>query len=159
MDQITKSLQNYLTKNRIRFKSMFNRRRDCRLDDQTSTVFHINSELDNVKMSIVIDIYPKDKMVYLSVHPWDVFDNNKMDELKVFVNKWNNNSMFSTLSIEEEKGVIEPDRFCFQLTGRLLAEKEGLSFKLWENYLKLIVKETLHTRVKLFEIINPGSYE
>lgn len=155
MDKITNSLQNYLKKRRIKSKSMFNADVEFRLEEQTSTVFHVTRKFDKLKMSVVIDIYPKDKTVYLSAHPWDLFDNSRMDELKSLESKWNGIGMFTTLSIEEEKGVIEPDRYCFQLTAKFLADKEGLSFTLWDKYIKLLIKESLDAWEMFYKIINP----
>ncbi|MDE7386689.1 MAG: hypothetical protein K2N28_06080 [Muribaculaceae bacterium] len=158
MDKITKSLQIYLKMRGIKFKSMFNIDTPTRLEEQTSTVFHITRTIDKVKMSIVIDVYSKDNTVYLSAYPWFVFSDEKMEELKVFENKWNGVGMFSTLTIEEERGVIEPNKYCFRMTSRILSEENGLNHQLWKKYIELIIKESIDAWEMFDKIINPALF-
>lgn len=159
MDKITKSLHGYLKNARIKYKAMFNTDAGNQLEEQTSTVFHVTRKIDEEKMSVLVDVYPKDNTVYLSAYPWCVFSDERMEELKEFENKWNGIEMFSTLSIEEERGVIEPDSYCFHLTSRILAEKDGLSRQLWKKYLELLIKETLDAWEMFEKIINPSLFD
>lgn len=159
MDKITKSLQSYLKKNGIKFKSMFDADTRSRLEEQTSTVFHITRKIDEVKMAVIIDIYPKDQYVFLSILPFFVFSDDKMSELKAVENKWNRTGTFSTLSIEEERGVIEAYKYCFKLSSWILAENNGLSHQLWKKYLELIIEETLDAWEMFEKILNPDIFE
>lgn len=159
MDKITDSLHLYLKKSRVRFNTIFNNDRRTRLEELTSTVFHITRNIDRQKMTAIIDISPKDYTIYLTFYPFVNFSNEKMMEIKKFLNKWNRIGMFSSLTIEEEKGVIEPERYCFNLTSKILSENVGLSCQLWERYLNLLIKESLEAWHRFDIILGSPLYE
>ena len=66
-----------------------------------------------------------------------------MNEITTFANKWNRTGMFSTIVLDEEKGVVEPETYCFSFISQTLTEKDGLSFRLWRRYIDLIIQESL----------------
>lgn len=159
MDLITRSLQNYLRSNLIKHKTIYNTDGCACMQEGTSTIFHVTRIIDEAKMSIVADVYPQDNLIYISAHPWAVFNENKLDKLKNFEQKWNKIGMFSTLTIEEENGVIEPDKYCFHLTGRIIVDNNGLSTHLWEKYIKNIIDDTLDAWAECDKIVDPTIFE
>lgn len=152
MDKITKSLHSYLKNSHIKFNTLFNYDRRTRLGYPTSTVFHITRKIDRHTMTVIIDISPNDHTIYLISFPSVDFGSEKLVEIKKFQNKWNRIGMFTSLCVEEEQGVIEPYRYCFSLTSRILSENIGLSCQLWERYLNLIIMESLEAW-KIFDKI------
>ncbi|MDE5857135.1 MAG: hypothetical protein K2H32_02090 [Muribaculaceae bacterium] len=129
------------------------------MQEGTSTIFHVTRIIDEAKISIVTDVYPQDHLVYISAHPWTVFNESDLDELKIFEQKWNKIGMFSTLTIEEERGVIEPDKYCFHLTGRIITDKNGLGTQLWGKYIENLIKETLDAWAECDKIVDPTIFE
>ena len=63
------------------------------------------------------------------------------------------------LTIEEENGVIEPDKYCFHLTGRIIVDNNGLSTHLWEKYIKNIIDDTLDAWAECDKIVDPTIFE
>ncbi|MDE7154853.1 MAG: hypothetical protein K2N79_01020 [Muribaculaceae bacterium] len=159
MDLITKSLQNHLRLNDVKYKTIYNTEGAAIMQEGTSTIFHVTRIIDEAKISIVTDVYPQDHLVYISAHPWTVFNESDLDELKIFEQKWNKIGMFSTLTIEEERGVIEPDKYCFHLTGRIITDKNGLGTQLWGKYIENLIKETLDAWAECDKIVDPTIFE
>ena len=62
--------------------------------------------------------------------------------------------MFSTIILEEENGVVEPETYSFNLISQTLTEKDGLSFKLWRRYFDLIIEEALEAWGMIHKILN-----
>ena len=154
MDKITQSLQCYLNRAKIKFNTLYNLDKATQFEEQTSTIFHITRKIDGRKMAIVIDIYPHKNRLFFSTHPFLVFDEKEMSEITTFANKWNRTGMFSTIVLEEENGVVEPETYCFNLISQTLTEKDGLSFRLWRRYIDLIIQESLEAWGMIHKILN-----
>ena len=95
------------------------------------------------------------KIDFSSPHiPFLVFDEKEMSEITTFANKWNRTGMFSTIVLEEENGVVEPETYCFNLISQTLTAKDGLSFKLWRRYIDLVIQESLEAWGMIHKILN-----
>ena len=77
-----------------------------------------------------------------------------MNEITTFANKWNRTGKFSTIVLEEEKGIVQPETYCFNLISQTLTEKDGLSFRLWRRYIDLIIQESLEAWGMIHKILN-----
>ena len=154
MDKITQSLQCYLNRAKIKFNTLYNLDKATRFEKQTSTIFHITRKIDGRKMAIVTDIYPQQNKLFFSTHPFLAFDGEERKEITIFANKWNSIGMFSTIVLDEEKGVIQPETYCFNLISQTLTENNGLSFKLWRRYFDLIIEESLEAWGMIHKILN-----
>ena len=154
MDKITQSLQSYLIRSRIKFKTLYNLDRATRFEKQTSTILHITRKIDGRKIAIVIDIYPLKNKLFFSVYPFFAFGKKERREITRFANKWNRTGRFSTIVINDEKGIVEPEIYCFNLISQTFAEKEGLSYKLWQRYYDLIIEESLEALGMIHKILN-----
>lgn len=142
MDSITKSLREYLTSENISHTTMYNK--DCgnKIGQPTSTCFIITREENTeLPISIIIDIFPEDNQFFLSAHPHLVFEEEDTEQLQALEKKWNRSGFMTTLIIEEENGVINPNMYCFKLMTSAFCGDNGPDEFLWKRYLKKIVEE------------------
>lgn len=137
MDRITQSLQAYLKSAEIPFKTMFNAECCAVKGESTSTVIHIqNSDDVEQTVDIVIDVYPEAGNFNIEAYPRYVFTKKYLKKVRTIENKWNRTGMFTSLIVEEEDGVEEPDCYCFHIVIRGICDPSGLSEYLWSRYLK-----------------------
>lgn len=50
-----------------------------------------------------------------------------MDKIKALEIKWNACGLFTRISVSEEMGVVEDDRYCLQLILQGISDRNGLS--------------------------------
>lgn len=142
MDSLTKSLRKYLDSVKISHTTMYNT--DCgnKIGNPTSTCFicECGNNTDR-EVSIVIDIYPMDYMFFLSAYPNVIISRENIDKMHALEMKWNRSGFMSTLVIEEEKGVVMPDIYCFKLTTCGFSGENGLEDSVWKRYIDKIEQE------------------
>lgn len=149
MDRITESLQSYLKSAKIPYKTMFNGE-----GESTSTVIHIQNPNDKDEIiDIVIDVYPEDGHFSIDAYPRYVFTENHLEKVRSLENEWNRTGMFTSLIVEEEDGVEEPDCYCFHILIRGISDPSGMTKYLWERYLKEAEDSTWLAWEKIVETI------
>ena len=160
MDKITESLKKYLDSAGISHETSFESYGGLNNDYPTSTCFH-REDVNNPKrcMSVVIDIFPKKNLFYITASPFVVFGDRKMDELRDFESKWNRIGMMTTLAIKEEVGVLELDVYCFKLNLCGFCDNNGLEETIWRKYLERVENETWEAWEKVSEIVGGFFYE
>ncbi len=137
MDRITQSLQAYLKSAKIQYQTLFNSDTGNKNGNPTSTSFHVkNSEDPNRVADIVIDVYPEDGSFNIEAFPRYVFTDKYLEKVRTLENKWNRTGMFTSLIVEEEEGVVEPDCYCFHILIRGFSDPSGMTEYLWSRYLK-----------------------
>lgn len=159
MDSITKSLREYLDSVQISHMTMYNT--DCgkKTGNPTSTCFIYECVKNPVrKMSIVIDIYPEDQMFFLSAHPHVIFDDKNIDQLQAFETKWNRSGFMTSLVIEEERGVVMPDTYCFKLTACGFSGESGLEESVWKRYIEKIKQEYSYIEEYIKEVSDEDAF-
>ena len=157
MDKITESLKNYLDAAGIPHQTIFNSDGGLRGDYPTSTCFH-REDLPQ-RMSIVVDIFPKQNEFYITSSPMVVLSGGNMDKLRDFESKWNCCGMMTTLAIQEEYGVPEQDVYCFSLCLSGFCNSDGLEEMIWRKYLERVEKEAWDAWEKVSEIVGGFFYE
>ena len=137
MDRITQSLQTYLKSAKIPYKTIFNAESGAIEEESTSTVIHIQNP-DDVEevIDIVIDVYPEDGNFNIEAYPRYVFTEKYLAKVRTLENKWNRSGMFTSLIVEEEDGVVEPDCYSFHILLRGFSDPSGMTEYLWSRYLK-----------------------
>ena len=137
MDEITKSLQTYLKSANIPYKTMFNAESSTAEGEPSSTVIHIQNP-DNLEefVDIVIDVYPEDGNFNIEAFPRYAFREKYLEKVRTLENKWNRTGMFTSLIVEEEDGVVEPDYYSFHILIRGFSDPSGMTEFLWSRYLK-----------------------
>lgn len=145
MDLITKTLREYLTSVNISNTTLYNTDCSNKKGLPTSTSFILKSK-NNPKrfISVIIDIYPEDYQFFLSAHPNIVFDDENMDHVHALEAKWNRSGFMTTLIIEEENGVINPNTYCFKLMSCGFCGNNGLEESVWKRYIEKIEQEYLY---------------
>lgn len=142
MDSITKSLREYLDSVKISHTTMYNTDGGNKIGNPTSTCFICECENNAEReMSIVVDIYPMDCMFILSAYPSVIISNENIDRMHAFEIKWNRLGFMTSLMIEEERGVIMPDTYCFKLTACGYSGENGLEESVWKRYIEKIKQE------------------
>lgn len=137
MDRITRSLQSYLKSSKIPYKTMFNAEGGAIEGEPTSTVIHIqNPDNHEEIIDIVIDVYPEDGNFNIEAFPRYVFTEQYLEKVRAIENKWNRTGMFTSLIVDEEEGVVEPDCYSFSTLIRGISDPSGMSEYLWSRYLK-----------------------
>ena len=137
MDRITKSLQTYLKSAKIPYKTMFNAEGGAIEGESTSTVIHIQNPDDYEEIvDIVIDVYPEDGYFNIEAFPRYVFTEQNLEIVRAIENKLNRTGMFTSLIVEEEEGVVDPDCYSFHILIRGISDHSGMSEYLWSRYLK-----------------------
>ena len=153
MDSITKSLKEFLDSVNISHTTMYNT--DCgnKIGNPTSTCFICECENDSEReMSVVIDIYPDDQMFFLSVHPHVIIEEGNIAQMQALEMKWNKSGFMSTLVTEEEKGVIQPNVYCFKLMVCGFCGENGLENSVWKRYIENIKQEYSYIQEYIKEI-------
>lgn len=149
MDRITQSLQAFLKSAKIQYQTLYNSDTGNKTGNPTSTSFHVrNSKDPRQSADIVIDIFPKDSQFFLSSHPKVVMlgEGNK---IKALESRWNAIGMLTRISVSEEMGIIENDRFCFQLMLRGISDQNGLSKYVWQRYFDILKRDTFEAWNKM----------
>ena len=158
MDKITESLKNYLDAAGIPHQTIFNSKNSLNKEYPTSTCFH-REDLPQ-RMSIVVDIFPEENKFYITSSPMVVLSGGNMDRLRDFESKWNRCGMMTTLTIEEENGVLEPDVvYCFTLGLSGFCDSNGLEETIWRKYLERVENDTWSAWDKVSEIVGGFFYE
>lgn len=80
--------------------------------------------------------------IFLSVHPRAVIDSEGMDKIKALEIKWNACGLFTRISVSEEMGVVEDDRYCFQLILQGISDRNGQSNYVWNRYIEILKSDT-----------------
>lgn len=143
MDRITQSLQTYLKSARIQYQTLYNSDTGNKKGNPTSTSFHIkNLEDPNQVADVIIDVFPKNSQIFLSAHPRVVIDGEGMSKIKALEIKWNACGLFTRISVSEEMGVVEDDRYCFQLILQGISDRNGLSNYVWKRYIEILRSDT-----------------
>lgn len=156
MDRITQSLQTYLKSANIRYQTLFNSDTGNKNGNPTSTSFHVRNSADPSQVvDIVIDIFPKDSQIFLSAHPRVVILSEGMDKIKAMENKWNVCGLFTRISVSEEMGVTEDDRYCFSLRLQAISDLNGSSRYVWKRYIEILKRDTFEAWDKLSEFSIP----
>lgn len=153
MDSITKSLRVYLNSVKISHTTMYNT--DCgkKIGNPTSTCFIYECEDNPVReMSIVVDIYPMDSMFILSAYPNVIISDENLYKIQAFETKWNKSGFMSTLVVEEEKGVIQPNIYCIKLTACGFCGENGFEEFIWKRYIDKIEQEYSYIEEYIKEI-------
>ncbi len=150
MDRITKSLQTYLKSANIQYQTLFNSDTGNKKGNPTSTSFHVKNSGDTSQIvNIIIDIFPKDCQIFLSAHPRVVIDGEGMDKIKALEIKWNACGLFTRICVSEEMGVVEYDRYCFQLILQGISDRNGLSNYVWKRYIEILISDTFEAWDKI----------
>ena len=143
MDRITQSLQAYLKSARIHYQTLFNSDTGNKNGNPTSTSFQVKNSKDPGQVAdIVIDIFPKNSQFFLSAHPRVVIDCEGIDKIKTLEIKWNACGLFTRISVSEEMGVVEDDRYCFSLILQGICDPNGLSKYAWNRYIEILKSDT-----------------
>ncbi|MDE6650673.1 MAG: hypothetical protein K2K45_12165 [Muribaculaceae bacterium] len=82
-----------------------------------------------------------DYMFFLSAYPNVIISRENIDKMHALEMKWNRSGFMSTLVIEEEKGVVMPDIYCFKLTTCGFSGENGLEDSVWKRYIDKIEQE------------------
>ena len=156
MDRITQSLQTYLKSANIRYQTLFNSDTGNKNGNPTSTSFHVKNSADPSQVAdIVIDIFPKDSQFFLSAHPRVVILSEGMDKIKGLENKWNVCGLFTRISVSEEMGVTEDDRYCFSLRLQGISDLNGPSRYVWKRYIEILKSDTFQAWNKIVALSIP----
>lgn len=159
MDSITKSLREYLDSVKISHTTMYNTESGKKIGNPTSTCFICECENNPEReMSVVVDIYPEDQMFFLSVHPHVIFDDKNIDQMQAFETKWNRSGFMTSLVIEEERGVVMPDTYCFILEVCGFSGESGLEESVWKRYIEKIKQEYFYIEAHIKEISDDTSF-
>ena len=143
MDRITQSLQAYLKSAKIKYQTLFNSDTGNKKGNPTSTNFHVKNSEDPIQVvDIVIDIFPEYSQFFLSAHPRVIIDGEGMDKIKALEIKWNACGLFTRISVSEEMGVVENDRYCFSLMLQGISDLNGPSKYLWKRYIEILKSDT-----------------
>ena len=147
MDKITQSLLSYLNSSTIPHRTLYNS--DCgrKNGNPTSTCFTRRT------MSIVIDIYPDDKVFYLSSHPYIMFNNVHLSKIRELETKWNRIGTKSTLIIDEDQGTAMPGRYSFKLSSYGFCGQNGIEKDIWKRYINNLVSATFEAKKLIDEIL------
>lgn len=159
MDNITKSLREYLTSVSINHNTLFNS--DCgnKIGKPTSTCFLCELEEESKReMSIVIDIYPEEQMFIISAHPNTIIEEKSIGHMQAFEMKWNRSGFMSTLIVEEERSVIQPDTYCFKLMVCGFCSESGVEESVWDKYIRKIKHEYSYIEEYVHEILTNESF-
>ena len=156
MDKITQSLQKYLKSAQIRYQTLFNSETGNKTGNPTSTSFHIKNSADTSQVAdIVIDIFPRDSQIFLSAHPREVIYGEERDKIKAFESKWNACGLFTRISVSEEMGVFENNRYCFSLMVQGISDPNGPSKYVWRRYIELLKSDTFEAWDKIVALSMP----
>ena len=157
MDKITESLKKYLDSAGISHQTSFKSDGGLNMGYPTSTCFH-REDLPQ-RMSIVVDIFPKENQFYITSSPMVVVSDRNIDKLRDFESKWNRSGMMTTLATKEEDGVLELDVYCFTLNLCGFCDNNGLEEMIWRKYLERVENETWEAWEKVSEIVGGFFYE
>lgn len=150
MDRITQSLQTYLKSAGIQYQTLFNSDIGNKKGNPTSTSFHVRNSADPSQVAdMVIDIFPKDSQFFLSAHPRVVIENEGMDKINGLELKWNACGLFTRISVSEEMGVVEDDRYCFSLFLQGISDLKGASKYVWRRYIEILKSDTFEAWNKI----------
>ncbi len=142
MDNITKSLKDYLRMQEIEHTTLFND--DCGLKKSTPTSTCYVCRLENKskwRISLVFDIYPADNLISIAAHPQFIISKKMMDKMRPFETKWNVSGFLTTLVLEKEMGVVMPNVYCLKLSILIYCGKMGLDAFVWNKYIEKIKDE------------------
>lgn len=81
-------------------------------------------------------MYPEDVNFNIEAFPRYVFTERYLEKVLSIKNKCNRTGMFSSLIVEGEEGVVEPDCYSFHILIRGISDPSGMSEYLWSRYLK-----------------------
>lgn len=150
MDRITQSLQAYLKSAKIQYQTLYNSDTGNKKGNPTSTSFHIkNSEDPNQVADVIIDVFPKNSQIFLSAHPRVVIDGKGIDKIKALEIKWNACGLFTRISVSEEMGVVDYDRYCFQLILQGISDRNSLSNYVWKRYIEILKSDAFEAWDKI----------
>lgn len=131
-------------------KTLYNSNTGNKKGNPTLKSFHIkNSEDPNQVADVIIDVFPKNSQIFFSAHPRGVIDSEGMDKIKALEIKWNACGLFTRISVSEEMGVVEDDRYCFQLILQGISERNGLSNYVWKRYIEILKSDTFEAWDKI----------
>ena len=93
-----------------------------------------------------------DYMFFLSAYPDVIISHENIDKMRALEMKWNRSGFMSTLVIEEEKGVVMPDIYCFKLTAFGFSGENGLEESVWKRYIDKIELEYSYIEEHIKEV-------
>ena len=72
-----------------------------------------------------------------------------MDKIKAMENKWNVCGLFTRISVSEEIGVTEDERYCFSLRFQGISDLNGPSRYVWKRYIEILKSDTFEAWNKI----------
>ena len=140
MDQITKSLEDYLKTSLTEFNVS---QKENKSKGVTSTSFDI-ADPDNYKsMSVLIEISPQTHTIFITGYPHITAVNKDLEQIKSFETEWNKSQKLINFSVSEESVAEIYKYYNIQLFSIILSDANGLTRLLWRKYLNMFFKETL----------------
>lgn len=150
MELIINSLQRFLKNIKVEFHSFPSEETMKNLGGKTSTNFYIMRSSSNCVLEVIINVAPKEKVIYFNVVPWMQLSIKYLNKYKRFEKSWNNAGNYSTLEITNNKEDQKITFISFLLKSKILTEVNGLTRSMWNRYLELFLKETEQV-IKSFE--------